>query len=73
MGLGEEGNDCERRIRGGVLQWKLTRDVFGGDGGGQGKRGFFFYADGGRWEQAATAPRRPVRFRNPEAGEMNSC
>jgi len=31
----------------------------------------FFYADGGRWEEAATAPRRPVRFRNPEAGEMN--
>jgi hypothetical protein len=43
MGLGEEGNDCERRIRGGVLQWKLTRDVFGGDGGGQGKRGFLFF------------------------------
>jgi hypothetical protein len=43
MGLGEEGNDCERRIRGGVLQWKLTRDVFGGDGGGQGKMGISFF------------------------------
>jgi len=67
---GEEGDDCERRIRGGVLQWKQTRDVFGGGDPGQGKRGFsfffslFFYADGGRWEEAAT-PRMPVRCRRP--------
>jgi hypothetical protein len=58
-----------------VLQWKQTRDVFGGGDPGQGKRGFpfffslslshFFYAYyGGRWEEAAT-PRMPVRCRRP--------
>jgi hypothetical protein len=65
------GQRLREKIRGGVLQWKLTRGVLGGDGGGQGKRGFllfFFFifmlmAGGGRTEEAVTASRKPVRFR----------
>jgi len=67
---GEEGDDCERRIRGGVLPWKQTRDVFGGGDPGQGKRGFssffslFFMLMAGGGGRRLRHP-VPVRCRRP--------
>lgn len=52
-GVGEEGNDCERRIRGWSVPVEADRvSVFGGDSGGQWKRDFPLFlmlmAGGGR-------------------------
>jgi hypothetical protein len=62
-----------------VLQWKQTRDVFGGGDPGQGKRGFpFFFLSLPLslflcllWREVGGGCDAPDAGEVPEAGEMN--